>query len=58
MEDCKNESLLAMSGRVLTAAYWRLPITPLRASRSDSVTFWSGWSFRSLGMLMDLICLM
>ena len=29
MADCKNESLLAMSGRVLTAAYWRLPITPL-----------------------------
>ena len=55
--DCRNESLLERSGRVLIAAYWRLPITPRRASRSDSVTGSSSWLLRLHSMEIGLIFL-
>ena len=53
--DCNMLRRLDKSGRVFTAAYWRLPIKARSSWRSESVTGSSGVDFLFMSMLMGLI---
>ena len=55
--DCNHPSLDAISGLVLTAAYWSDPTSALSPWRSSSVTGAVGVNFRSLAILIGWISL-
>ena len=58
ISDWRKLNLLDKSGRVWTAAYWRLPMRALRSWRSDSLTSDSSCLRRSIGTLMGSMFLM